>query len=171
MKLFASGVLALAIALSSCAPGPGGGEAVIWTVGEYDSLIPHVPGVSGYRQIESEAIGFRKYRLQHPGGRWTVGLDGKKDPIVITTASGRKTSLPDEWYPEEGGADAATVYGFVKDDETLIVLEGTSDITYEETWIWFLGDKKVDMKRYAAKGPGMGTVAGVEPKYRVYPSP
>lgn len=150
----------------------GGNEEVQWTVGNYKSLIPHVPGTSGYKPLKSEAIGFREYRVHHPEGLWHVNLDAGEPPIVVSTASGSNFKLEGEWYPEEGGADAAAVYGFVKGGETLIVLQGTSDFTYEETWVRFADGKMTDVKRYASKGAGMGAGApGVEPKYRVYPAP
>lgn len=143
-----------------------------WVVGKYISSISHVPGVAGYTPLKSEGVEFRKYKLTHPAGIWTVVLDAGEPPIEIRTAKGNVTKLAGEWYPEEGGADSAVVYGFVKGNETLIVLQGTSDLTYEETWIRFDGETKADVKRYAAKGGGMGPEApGIEPKYRVYPTP
>jgi len=58
----------------------------------------------------------------------------------------------------------------VKDEDTWIILEGTSAMTYEETHIRFRGEEMTELRRYAAKGPGMGEGApGVEPEYKVYP--
>ncbi|MFD2257481.1 hypothetical protein ACFSSA_12430 [Luteolibacter algae] len=146
-----------------------GGE-VIWTVGKYESSISHTPSISGYRKLKSEAVEFRKYRVHHPTGLWFVRLDGDAPPIEIKTAKHGSITLSGEWYPEEGGADAAAVYAFVKGSETLIILQGTSDLTYEETWVTIVDGKTTDLKRYAAKGDGMGPeMPGVEPKYRVYP--
>lgn len=55
-------------------------------------------------------------------------------------------------------------------DETLIVLQGTSSMVYEETRIKFMGDQMTDLRRYAEKGPGMGEGApGQVPQYREYP--
>lgn len=150
----------------------GGNEEVQWTVGNYQSLIPHVPSTSGYKALKSEAIGFREYRVYHPEGLWRVKLDAGEPPIEVCTARGKSFKLDGEWYPDEGGADAAAVYGFVKGEETLIVLQGTSDITYEETWVKFAGGTMTDVKRYASKGAGMGAeMPGEEPEHRVYPAP
>lgn len=147
-------------------------EEVRWTLGEFKSRVPHAPDTEGYKSLKSESVGFREYRLHHPEGLWRVKLDAGEPPIELTTADGEKFTLDGEWYPEEGGADAAAAYGFVKGGETLIVLQGTSDLTYEETWVKFVGGTMSDVKRYASKGLGMGPGApGVEPKYRIYPEP
>lgn len=143
-----------------------------WSPGEFRSLISHAPDLKGWRQLKSTAVQFREYTIEHPDGEWRVRLDMPSDkrPIRISTASGENHDLAVEWYPEEGGADAAAVLGFVKDDETLVIIQGTSDITYMETRARFRGGKMVDLRRYAAKGGGMGPgMPGKEPAYKVYP--
>ncbi len=155
-----------ALALTSCVTTGGG------SVHPYSSLIPHAPAVRGYRQLPVEMTGFRDRAIAHPGGKWTVsfGEQPPLPPVLITTASGKRNRLEEEWYPEEGGADAPSVHAFTKGDETLLILQGTSDLTYEETWITYKGENIAGMRRYAAKGAGMGPDApGIEPKYKVYP--
>ena len=161
--------MGVALLLAACASEPAG-QGDVWTVPDFSSSIPHAPRLHGYTQVKSQAVEFRKYHVFHPDGLWTVRLDGEKDPIVVTTASGESFSFKGEWYPEEGGADAAAVYGFTKGDETLIILEGTSPMVYEETRIRFSGDRMTDLRRYGAKGPGMGEGApGREPEHLEYP--
>ncbi len=156
--------------LAGCAMESEGGADAGWTVGKYRTSIAHVPGVSGYTQLKSVGVEFRKYEVHHPGGIWKVVLDGGEPPIVISPKGGRSISLASEWYPDEGGADAAAVYAFTKGTETLIILQGTSDVTYEETWVRFSGTEMTGVKRYAEKGEGMGPeMPGVEPEYKVYP--
>lgn len=157
------------IALAGCAVEPAD-DGSVWTVPAFSSSIPHAPKLDGYKQLKSQGVEFRKYRVFHPDGLWTVRLDAEGDPIVVTMASGKSFSFKSEWYPEEGGADAAAVYGFTKGDETMIILEGTSSMVYEETRIRFIGDQLTDLRRYADKGPGMGEGApGITPQYREYP--
>lgn len=139
---------------------------------EFNSGVPHAPKLSGYRQVPSRSTDMRDAVIQFPGGDWTYSYDMKdsKKPIRITTASGRISRIDGVYYPEEGGADAAGIYGFIKDGETVIVLQGTSDITYEETHLTFKGDTFLRARKYAVKGGGMGPeMPGREPKYRVYP--
>ena len=111
------------LALSACGVGSDDGGDV-WVVPAFQSTVAHTPGIYGYSQVKSEAVEFRKYRVHRPGGVWEVVLDAGDPPIVISPKGGKKVSLASEWYPEEGGADAAAVYGFTKGDETLIVLAG-----------------------------------------------
>lgn len=162
-------VTLFALVLAGCAVEPAD-DGSIWTVPAFSSSIPHAPKLEGYSQLKSQGVEFRKYRVYHPDGLWTVRLDAEGDPIVVTTASGKTSSFSDEWYPEEGGADSAAVYGFTNGSETLIILEGTSSMVYEETRIEFMGDQMTDLRRYAEKGPGMGEGApGQVPQYREYP--
>lgn len=162
-------ILPMALALSACAVDPGD-DVGVWTLPAFSSSIPHAPKLDGYTQLKSQAVEFRKYRVFHPDGLWTVRLDAEGDPIEVKTASGKAFTFKGEWYPEEGGADAAAVYGFAKGDETLIVLEGTSALVYEETRIRFRDGEMTDLRRYAEKGPGMGEGApGKAPKHREYP--
>lgn len=163
-------ILASALVLVGCAQESVGGDRDVWVVGKYKTAISHVPDVTGYTRIKSAAVEFRKYEVSHPGGLWIVALDGDDPPITITPKGGKKVSLAGEWYPLEGGADAAAVYAFVKGDETLLILQGTSDITSEETWVRFSGTKMTGVKRYAAKGIGMGTaMPGMEPEHKTFP--
>ncbi len=163
-------MLAFAL-LAGCAQEGGTSGYTAWTVGEYHPTVAHVPGVSEYTPLISVAVEFRKYEVSHPGGAWEVALDAGDPPIVINPKRGKQVSLDGEWYPEEGGADASAVYGFVKGNETLIILQGTSDMTNEETWVRFSGTEMSGVKRYASKGGGMGPGApGVEPEYKVYPA-
>lgn len=156
--------------LSGCAGDPLADSAEIWTVPTFSSSVPHAPKLDGYNQLKSQGVKFRKYRVFHPDGLWTVRLDAEGDPIVVTTAAGKVFTFKGEWYPEEGGADSAAVYGFTKGDETLIVLEGTSSMVHEETRIKFLDDRMTDLRRFAETGPGMGEGAsGIVPKFREYP--
>ena len=138
----------------------------------FESVIPHAPKITGYTQVAVKQTAFRDRAILHPTGTWTVSFGAEKSqpPILITTASGKRKIMADEWYPEEGGADAAGVYAFVKGDETLLVFQGTSDFTYEETRVTYKGDTFAGAKRYAIKGAGMGPDApGIEPKYKTYP--
>ncbi len=163
------------LSLGACVSAPTGNfdtasSYTPWTVGTYRSRIPHAPKLDGWKPIKSVAVKFREYEIHHPNGTWVLTCEDPKIPIRIITASGRKHDFANEWYPEEGGADAAAAYGFVKGDETLIVFQGTSDITYEETHFRFKGDELTETRRYASKGGGMGPDApGVEPKHKVYP--
>lgn len=139
---------------------------------ELNSSVPHAPKLKDYRQIPSRSTAMRDAEIDHPAGKWTYHYDvnSEKRPIVITTASGKVQRLAGEYYPEEGGADAAGVYAFVKGTETVIVLQGTSDVTYEETHIHFQGDDFTKARKYAVKGAGMGPeMPGEEPKHRIYP--
>jgi hypothetical protein len=157
------------LALAGCAAEPAD-DGSIWTVPAFSSSVPQAPKLEGYKQLKSQGVEFRKYRLFHPDGLWTVRLDAEGDPIVLTMASGKTFSFKGEWYPEEGGADSAAVYAFTRGDETLIVLQGTSSMVFEETRIKFVGEQMTDLRRYAEKGPGMGEGApGQVPKYREYP--
>jgi hypothetical protein len=166
MKFLSSVVVMI---LASCAAVPAE-DAGVRTLQNFTTSIPHAPKLDGYKQMKSQAVEFRKYRVFHPDGLWTVRLDAEDDPIAVTLPSGKSFSFKDEWYPLEGGADATEVYGFTKGDVTLIILEGTSSITYEETRITFTGDQMTEIRRYAEKGEGMGKDApGEEPKYREYP--
>lgn len=158
-----------ALALAGCAVEPAD-DGSVWTVPSFSSAIPHAPKLDGYEPLKSQAVEFRKYRVFHPDGLWTVKLDAEGDPIRVTMASGKTFSFKGEWYPEEGGADAAAVYGFTQGEETLIILEGTSAMVYEETRIKFVGGRMTDLRRYAETGPGMGEGApGRVPKHREYP--
>ncbi len=142
-----------------------------WTVGDYRTSAAHLPGVSGYAQSKSVAVDFRKYELSHPHGAWVEAPDAGDPPIGIGPRGGKQVSLASERYPEEGGADAAAVYGFVKGNGTLIAPQDTRPMTTEETWVRFSGTEMSDMKRYASKGTGMGPgTPGVEPEYKVYPA-
>jgi hypothetical protein len=155
--------------LIGCATGSGTSGSG-WVVGSFNSSIPHAPKLEGYQQLKSEAVAFRKYKFYGKQGLWTVSLDAGDPPIQIRIPGGKTVSLESEWYSEEGGADAATVYGFSKGGETLIVIQGTSDITHEETWVKIAGGKITDLHRYATKGGGMGQeMPGVAPEYLVYP--
>lgn len=140
--------------------------------GDFKSNVPHAPKLAGYRQVPSRSTAMRDAEIDHPSGKWTYSYDLKneKRPITITSSSGKTTRLGSDFYPDEGGADAAGVYAFVKGDETVIVLQGTSDVTYEETHIKFKGDAYVDARKYGVKGGGMGPeMPGEAPKYPVYP--
>ncbi|MFM2199833.1 MAG: hypothetical protein RLZZ505_3265 [Verrucomicrobiota bacterium] len=155
--------------LAGCAVTPAN-DGSIWTVPSFASSIPHAPELHGYKQLKSQGVEFRKYRVFHPDGLWTVRLDAEGDPIRVIMPSGKTFSFNSEWYPEEGGADSAAVYGFTKGDETLIILEGTSSMVYEETRIRFVGEEMRDLRRYAEKGAGMGEGApGQVPEFREYP--
>jgi len=139
---------------------------------EFKSHVSIAPKLSGYRQISTRSTAMRDAEIDHPTGIWTYRYDvnAKRLPITITTASGKIQRLAGEYYPEEGGADAAGVYAFVNGSETIIVLQSTSDITYEETHIHFQGDVFTKARKYAVKGGGMGPeMPGREPKYPVYP--
>jgi hypothetical protein len=139
---------------------------------QLDSNVPHAPKLAGYRQVPSRSTAMRDAEIDHPTGKWTYHFDVKSEklPIVITTSSGKSTRIAAEYYPEEGGADAAGVYAFVKGGETVVVLQGTSDFTYEETHVTFEGDTFVQARKYGVKGGGMGSEhPGVAPKYPVYP--
>ena len=143
-----------------------------WKVGEYHTIVAHTPKIVGYQQIPSTGVTFRDYTIQHPAGTWKVSFDQKSPlpPILITTASGKIKRLDQDWYPEEGGADAPAVYAFTKGAETLLILQGTSSLTNEETWIKYQGETVTDIRRYASKGDGMGPgMPGVEPKYKEFP--
>lgn len=164
------------IVLSSCATQPSGSTSssdsayTAWTVGAYRTEIPHAPSVAGWRQVKSVGVKFREYEISTPSGKWILSAERPGAAIQIFTPSGKRHDFKDEWYPEEGGADSAAAYGFVKDGETLIVLQGTSALTYEETHFRFQGEELADVRRYASKGAGMGPDApGVEPHHRVYP--
>lgn len=160
------------LSLGACVSDPAVTDSghTAWTVPTYESNIPHAPKLDGWKQVKSVGVKFREYEIHHPNGKWIASYEDPKVPLRIVTASGKKHDFAEEWYPEEGGADAATAYGFVKGDETLVVLQGTSDFTYEETHIRFKGDELAETRRYATKGPGMGPEApGVEPKHKVYP--
>lgn len=166
MKVLMSFVMLLVV---GCAGGSNNGYQK-WTVGKYRPMGEHTPKLDGYRQVKSEAVEFRKYKVDCPGGAWWVTLDAGEEPILVEPKRAERVMLGSDWYQEEGGADAAAVYGFVKGDETVIVIEGTSAITSEETWLWFEKGRLVDKRRYAEKGQGMGPEApGKEPKYRIYP--
>lgn len=141
----------------------------IWTLPKFKTTVAHTPKLDGYEQLKSEGVTFRKYHVHHPKGLWVVVMGENTPPIEITPAGGETLKLKGEWYPVEGGADAAAVYGFTKGDETLLVLQGTSAITYEETWVKFKDGKMIDLKRYAQKGGGMGDMPGEEPEYKTYP--
>lgn len=155
--------------LAGCAADSSGFTK--WTPGVFRSSIPHAPQLDGYVQAKSEAVEFRKYKVYFPEGVWDVVLDAGDPPISIRRASGKRSALSGDWYPEEGGADSAAVYGFTKGQERLIIIEGTSALTYEETRVKFMGETMTDLYRYAAKGEGMGPgMPGVEPEYRVYPA-
>ena len=155
--------------LAGCATEPGTSEGG-WVVGKFNSLIQHAPKLEGYQQLKSEAVAFRKYNVHGSQGIWKVSLDAGDPPIQINIPGGKTVSLESEWYPEEGGADAAAVYGFSKGEETLIVIQGTSDMTYEETRVKIAGGEITDLHRYATKGGGMGAeMPGVAPEHLVYP--
>ena len=159
--------------LGSCAnsSSPASDNPRAFTFGEFSSSVPHAPKLTGYKKLPTRSVAFRDAVIDHPTGKWTVSMDEKGDlPVLITTASGKTHKLAGKLYPEEGGADAAGVYAFIKGDETVIILQGTSDFTYEETHIRYQGDEFVKARKYAVKGAGMGDDApGIEPKYRVYP--
>jgi len=159
--------------LGSCAStsAPASENARAFNFGEFTSTVPHAPKLTGYKKLPTRSVAFRDAEIDHPTGKWKVSMDEKGDlPVFITTASGKTHKLAGKLYPEEGGADAAGVYAFAKGDETVIVLQGTSDLTYEETHILYQGDEFIKARKYAVKGAGMGEGApGIEPKYRVYP--
>lgn len=168
--------------LTSCAPTSGNSTSAssggsndnprAFPFHEFNSGIDHAPKLTGYRQVPSRSTDMRDAVIEFPGGDWSYSYDVKdsKKPIRITTASGKISRIDGIYYPEEGGADAAGVYGFIKDGETVIVLQGTSDMIYEETHLTFKGDTFVRARKYAVKGGGMGPeMPGREPKYRVYP--
>lgn len=163
----------LGLFVVSCAPNaaPTSDYAYTqWTVGQFRSSIPHAPKPTGWQQVKTVAVKFREYQVSHPIGQWIVTSERAGAAIQIITHSGRNHGLSNEWYPEEGGADAAAPYVFIKGDETWIILEGTSSMTFQETHIRFKGEEMTGLRRYAAKGPGMGEGApGVEPKYKVFP--
>jgi len=170
-------LILLPFLLTSCpAPKPATQEPVSsyrpWKVGEYRPNVDHAPKLVGYRQVQTTGVAFRDYIIDHPKGLWTASLDEKEPlpPILITTFSGSAKRFDGEWYPEEGGADSATVYAFVKGDETLVILQGTSSVVSEETRIKYRGGTVIDTRRFAEKGTGMGPdMPGEEPKYREYP--
>jgi hypothetical protein len=150
------------LVLAGCAVEPVD-DGSIWTVPTFSSSIPHAPELDSYKQLKSQAIEFRKYRVYHHDGLWLVGFNFGTDLISVTTASGKVFTYGLEWYPEEGGADAAA--------ETLIVIRGTSDLVHEETRIKFVGERMTDLRRFAEKGPGMGEGApGKTPKYKEFPT-
>lgn len=182
--LSVAAAIACPLLLLSCAPSPAPASDASSSTGaesrnprafpfyELNSNVPHAPKLSGYKQVPSRSTAMRDAEIDHPTGKWTYTYDVKSEkmPIVITTASGKTQRLAGEYYPEEGGADAAGVYAFVKGGETVIVLQGTSDFTYEETHITFQGDTFVRARKYGVKGNGMGSEhPGVAPKYPVYP--
>lgn len=163
------------LALTSCpapATGSGGENPRVFNLGTFHSAVPHAPQLTAYRQLPSRGVAFRDYEIEHPTGKWTVSFDEKEPlpPILVTTASGKMTRLAGEWYPEEGGADSAGTYAFIKGDETIVIFQGTSALTYEEPRLTYKGEDFVSARRYAVKGNGMGEGApGIEPKYKVYP--
>lgn len=163
----------LGFLIISCAPDatPTSDYAYTeWTVGVFRSNISHAPKPSGWTQVKTVAVKFREYEVSHPKGKWIVTAERPGAAIQIITHSGRNHGLTNQWFPEEGGADASAPYVFTKADETWIILEGTSSMTHEETHLRFKGEEMTDKRKYAAKGPGMGEDApGVEPKFKVYP--
>ena len=76
------------LVLAGCAVEPAD-DGSIWTVPAFSSSIPHAPRLDGYKQLKSQGVEFRKYRVFHPDGLWTVRLDAEGDPIVVTMASGK----------------------------------------------------------------------------------
>ena len=167
-------MIAAVLALAGCATDPRewNPDYSQWSPGPYRQRIAHTPSVQGWQQVKTTAVQFREYTVAHPAGEWRVRLDmpSQARPIRIFLPSGAHHDLAMEWYPEEGGADAAAVIALVKGDETLIILQGTSDITSMETWAKFKGESLVSLKRYAEKGPGMGPeMPGAEPKHKIYP--
>jgi len=173
MKARHSLSLLLGLLITACAPNTVSSTEfpfTQWTVGAYRSSIPHAPKPSGWTQTKTVGVKFREYEASHPQGKWIITSERPGAAIQIITHSGKNHGLTDEWYPEEGGADSAAPYVFVKGDETWIILQGTSAMTYEETHIRFKGEEMTELRRNAAKGPGMGEGApGVEPKHKVYP--
>lgn len=144
-----------------------------WSPGPYQARMAHTPSLEGWRQVKTTAVQFREYTVDHPSGGWRVRLDmpSGRNPIRIFLPGGVHHDLAAEWYPEEGGADAAAVIAFVKGGETLLIIQGTSALTRMETWVRFEGDTLASVRRYAGKGGGMGPgMPGVEPKYKVYPA-
>jgi hypothetical protein len=176
--LFLVAAFAGSFALLSCGPSTTGGstnassDPRAFPFGDFESNVPIAPKLAGYRQVPSRSTAMRDATIDHPDGRWTYSYDvhAERLPILITTASGKSHRVAGEFYPEEGGADAAGVYAFVKGSETIVVLQGTSAMTYEETHVTFQGETLVRARKYAVKGGGMGEGApGVAPKFPVYP--
>ncbi len=142
-----TGVVAALSALVGCS------SLAVMTKGDESRLeaVPALP--DGFVLLSSESTGFRAARIQTPTGPWRVNFD---DGITkIETSPYVVTKLGREWYPEEGGADAALCRGYQRGIETLVRLEGSSDMVTEETWIFFEGPKLREVVKYSIPGEGL----------------
>ena len=85
-------------------------------------------------------------------------MDFEEDAIRIVTGKGKKYSLPMEWYPEEGGADAALCTAYLDGATTWIVLNGSSDYIDETTRIRFERGQMKEVIKHRIPGPLGGLV-------------
>jgi hypothetical protein len=113
--------------------------------------IPPLP--EGFVPLPWEATGFRSARIETQYGEWRINFD---DGITkIETSPYVVTKLGSEWYPQEGGADAALCRGYRRGKETLVRMEGSSDMVTEETRIFFEGSKLREVVKYSIPGKGL----------------
>lgn len=113
--------------------------------------IPPVP--EGFELLPSERTAFRAARIRTPIGVWRVNFE---DGIIkIETVPYVVPKLDPKWYPREGGADASLCRGYQRGVETMIRLEGSSEVVTEETRVFFDNGKLREVVKYSLPGPGL----------------
>jgi hypothetical protein len=128
-------------------PSPRTQEAVV--------VLQEIPAVpEGWVSIPTEDITFRSRVIKHSGGKWTVNFDS--DTIIFVTNRGKQVPVSMEWYPEEGGADAAGCLAYTRGNETLVRLIGSSDFLKEESRFRFEDGILRDVVKYRLPGLGQG---------------
>ncbi len=100
-----------------------------------DLVLKDIPPLPNGKQIQAKEPTFRSRTLALRDGLWKVSFES--DEIKIDTGKQRKFTLPMDWYPEEGGADAAFCSAISSNSTTWIILSGSSDYMTEQTRIRF----------------------------------
>ncbi len=152
----ALGAATAALLLTGCA---GTGSPSRATNEARLEAIPPVP--AGFEPLATTSTGFRSARIAHPARTWVVNFD---DGITkIETSPYVVTKLDPKWYPEEGGADAALCRGYQRGNETLVRMQGSSDMVTEETWILFENAKLREVVKYSILGQGLDPMFPPDP--------
>jgi hypothetical protein len=119
------------------------------------AVLQEIPQVEpGWREVPVRYTSFRGREIEHPSGKWSVSFED--DALEFITPKGPQAPVGFSWYPEEGGADAASVRAYVRGGETLLRLIGTSDFLDEESRFRFEDGMLKDVVKYRLPGPGQG---------------
>ena len=139
------GLLVAGGVLAGCAGGGGRGLDVI----------PPVP--EDFEPLSSQATGYRSAKVITPTGRWLINFD---DGIIkISPWDYHVVKLDPRWYPREGASRAALCRGYRRGNETLIRLEGSSEVVTEETRVFFENGQIREVVKYSL--PGLGGEEGL----------